>query len=88
VPRPDTSPGRNEGDNPHQFLVLDLGFPITDNRIKNSDETRFLHLSFLQSKIGNPKSFDHPVCSRQHIRRNCESDLLAGFRIDDCYLIT
>ena len=27
-------------------------------------------------------SFDHPIRPRQHIRRNCQADLLGGFEID------
>src|SRR6476620_8555256 len=33
-------------------------------------------------------SSDHPVCSRQHIRRNCEANLLGSFQVDDHFKIT
>jgi hypothetical protein len=34
-------------------------------------------------QIHNPKSPNHPIRPRQHIRRNREADLLGGFEIDD-----
>jgi len=40
-------------------------------------------MGFPQSKIGNLKSSNHLVRSRQHIWRNCQADLLGGFEIDD-----
>ena len=33
-------------------------------------------------------SFNHPICFRQHVRRNRESDLLSGFQIEHCDLLT
>ena len=41
---------------------------------------------FCQSEIeyrnSQIESLDHPICSREHLRGNCQADLLGGFEID------
>src|SRR5215475_10692838 len=43
----------------------------------------FSALSIRKSTLdAHSLSFDHPVRPRQHVRRNCEADLLRSFQID------
>jgi hypothetical protein len=65
--------GGSEGDNPHEFPILDFRFSIIGAKSHTSHPGFTMHLFSPESKIGNLKSkmsFYDSVRSRQHIRRN------------------
>src|SRR5688500_3350587 len=84
APRPPHRP-RARRRLPKAPTILDFGFSIFDCRNKNRKLVRKKLLSFVffpnpKSKIANPKSSNHPIRSRQHVRRNRD---YFGFSIAD-----
>src|SRR5690349_5576947 len=45
--------------------------------------TKFFYSYFVPTPHLSPRLLDHPVRTRQHVRRNGQADLLRGFEIDD-----
>src|SRR6266508_5947440 len=71
---------------PTNFRFWILDFRLSDRELEDCIQILSCICFSLESKIGNRKSkmssYD-AVGSRQHIRRNCQADLLCGFEIND-----
>jgi hypothetical protein len=82
------TPARREREHycekPHPFSILDFRFLIVGAIIQYLQQS-LLHVLFSsnpKSAIENPKLFDDLVRSRQHARRNRQTDLLRRFQIN------